>query len=243
MAPSAAHGAETQPGSARVRLLCRPRPRPEPALLHARGGEWAAAAHLLSPTGEDAPKATLQATAGSLCNKSPPRLRVATRRQQPVSPNHPPAQCRPPARWPQAHGGAPDEPTLRLNLSGRLEMPERASEGRSWAPWHRSVHAVPVWSLTQQRLDQRGGALPRLAVAAATGERARQRAARCRSIPSPAPWAVFPPLCLPCQTKGTSSALCCGRVLGQAGPIILIKEIKPCIDFSPGRHPHARGRL
>lgn len=72
-------------------------------------------------------------------------------------------------------------------------MPERASEEQSWAPWHRSVHAVPVRSLTQQRLDQRGGALPRLAVAAATGKRAQQRAARCRCVPSPAPWAVFSP--------------------------------------------------
>lgn len=30
---------------------------------------------------------------------------------------------------------------------------------------------------------------------------------------------------------------------GQTGPTVLIKEIKPCIDFSPGRHPAARGWL
>lgn len=51
--------------------------------------------------------------------------------------------------------------------------------------------------------------------------------------PCPAPGAAVP-LSLPSQTKGTSAALCCGPELGQTGPIILIKEIKPRIDFSPG---------
>lgn len=55
------------------------------------------------------------------------------------------------------------------------------------------------------------------------------------SIPCPAPGAVVP-LFLPSQTKGTSGALCCSPERAQTGPKILIKEIKPCIDFSPGWH-------
>lgn len=141
------------------------------------------------------------------------------------------------------------ETLIQLNLNERLEMPE-PSEAAAQGVGKQELSRVPVelgapplslWNMVGQHT--RGLFVPSLpkapsgspwAVPQLTRATATQpRAAGCHLMSCPAPGAVVP-LSLPSQTKGTSGALCRGPERGQTGPIILIKEIKPCIDFSPG---------
>lgn len=196
------------------------------------------------PQGRRHPKTALWTTAAAFSNFTSRAWHVCPQEKS-ISPNHSWGRALLLLSCPQ-----PVETLIQLNLNRNLEMPEQRSEaaaqGSPQGVGKQGLSRVPMdhfcsLSGTQRSTTAVCAVLAQGLMGQSLGHHSPAQH-DASSIPCPAPRAApshaqLPGLLSPVPTQPNKMHKRCFVLqprAGQTGPIILIKEIKPCIDFSPG---------